>query len=165
MFQILVKLDSSSGDETSYIDVKVTVTFEETKNLFYPPEPVNVYTKNGTFKIEATEEVHITIAFSAVLNIEDYPIKILEVMDGLIDKEGASCPEMPIFVLLIAYDDELDMFEAFPVSITVKFYPNEKKKSDSTQAQRVLQFNNFIDKITKGEVLLEEKKVRKDDRT
>lgn len=163
-FQMYVKLNQLTEEGNSNVDVQVTVNFEDadTRNLFYVPEPVNIYTEKGMFSIEATEEYEIAIAFAAVINIEDYPIKILEVMDGLIDKKGTTSTEMPIYVLLIAYDDELDMFEAFPVSITVNYYSNkELKNSEKGQQERVLNFRSFVDDLVQQDGWIEKNKVEK----
>ena len=161
-FQIFVKLNEITKDGSSNIDVKVSVTFEDTMNLFYVPDPVVIPSEDGEYRIEATEEYEVCIAFSAVLNEEEYPTKILDVMDGLIDKKGITTDLMPVYILLIVYDRELDLFEAFPLSITINFYPSEKPRSfDYGQGMRVLQFNNFIDKLSTGEVLLAEKISRK----
>ena len=161
-FQIFVKLDQVSKNGNSNLDVRVTVTFEQTMNLFYVPEPVNIYTEDGRYSIEAVEEYDFLIGFTAVLTLEEYPTKILEVMDGLIDKKGITTDLMPIYILLIVHDRELDLFEAFPLSIIINFYPDEESQSlDHGQEMRVLQFNDFINKLSRGEVLLEEKISRK----
>jgi hypothetical protein len=147
-YQLFIKLDEMTKDGTSNVDLKVTVNFEETRNLFYVPKPVNIFTEKGMHTIECAEEYEITIPYAAVINYEDYPTKILEVMNGLIDKKGVSSTKMPIFLLLICYDSELDMYEAFPVSVTVNFYPTEElSSSEKGQRARVLQFRDFVDDL------------------
>ena len=143
-FQIFVKLNELTEDGNKNIDVKVTVTFEQTMNLFYVPEPVNIYTEDGRYSLEAVEEMDFLISFSSVLSLEEYPTKILDVVDGLIDKKGITTDLMPIYILLIVHDRELDLFEAFPLSISINFYPKEEPRSLHGQEKRVLQFKEFM---------------------
>lgn len=155
-FQIYVKLTKLTEDGSSNVDVQVTVNFEETRNLFYVPEPVQIFKENGVFEIAATEEYEIAIAFAAVLNYDDYSTKILEVVDGLIDKNGISPDVLPTYVLLIVHDRDLDMFEAFPLSITVNYYPNEELlNSEKGQQERVLQFRDFVDDLVQQDGWIE----------
>ena len=144
-FQIFVKLNQLSEDGTSAIDVRITVTFEGTKSMFYPPEPVYINTKYGQYMVEATEEFESSILFSAILNLEEYPKKILHVLDSLIDKNGVTTTLMPIYILLTVHDKQLDLFEAFPLSITIIFNPNQKTVYEKwSPRKRMLQFKNFV---------------------
>ena len=144
-FQIFVKLNQFTEDGMSNIDVRVTVTFEGTKNMFYPPEPVCIPTEYGQYMVEATEEFEPSILFSAILSLEEYPTKILHVLDGLIDKKGVTTTLMPIYILLIVHDRELDLFEAFPLSITINYYPNQTSINEKwSPRKRMLQFKDFV---------------------
>ena len=153
-FQIFVKLNLNSGDE-NYIDVKTTVTFENGNNLFYPPEPVNIYTKNGTYSIVAKEEIELCVGYTAVIQYEEYPTKILEVMDSLFDKNGVSTDTIPIKILLLCFDFETYLWEMLSLRITVDFYPNEEVIDvDLGQKNHVLQFKDFATKSSpKGGVI------------
>lgn len=163
--QIYLKVNKESENGSSTVDCRVVISFENSTHLFYPPEPQYVYTKEGKYIITVEEYYDIRVAYSMIIHEEDYQIKILELFASLDKNENASL-EAPTAILFISFDPQIYMWEAYPLKVLIKYEPkHEFIETEIGERERILQFNNFIDMLSREDVLMAEKISKKNDRT
>lgn len=156
-FQIYLKLNKETEGGSSTVDCKVTVSFENSTHLFYPPAPEYLYTRDGRYIITVEEYYDIRVAYTAIVYEEDYQIQILELF-GSVDKNENALLEAPRAILYLSYDPEISMWEAFPLKVSITYEPRSTfTDADIAKRERVLQFRNFVDSLTGQGEQIEEK--------
>ena len=159
-FQIYLKLNKETEDGSSTVDCKVTVSFENSTHLFYPPAPEYLYTRDGRYIITVEEYYDIRVAYTAIVYEEDYQIQIFELFASLGKNENGLL-EAPTAILYLSYDPEISMWEAFPLKVSIAYEPRSAyTDADVAQKDRVLQFRNFVDSLT-GQGEQREEKISK----
>jgi hypothetical protein len=158
-FHFLIRLNQESKDEICYANYKVSVCFEGTRYLFFPPETVSFYSKKGGYVIEAEAVFQVSMAYTAVWNYDDYPVEIMELMHTITSEDFDENEDwdgniaMPIFILLICYSPDTDMFDTLPLKLNITFHPKEKiYDSKAAPKSRILQFRNFSESLYCGKL-------------
>lgn len=110
--------------------------------------------------IEAEAVFQVSIAYTAVWNYDDYPVKIMELMYSLTSEDFDENEEwdgkiaMPIFILLICYFPETDLFEPLPVKLNITFHQREKIYDSKTAPKNQLfKFKTFAETIYDGKLV------------